>query len=83
MPMQPIKCPCGIDSEGTFVGSTTKADEYGSVTQMSWSHRDHYFYLVVRAPFRPSGYGGEFEITLTHPGIDNKLSSNDPRTLAR
>lgn len=75
-----IKCPCGKDGTLFFVGSTTKADQYGSATQLSWCHLDHYFYFVVRAPFVTHGHrGSSYEITMTDPGLASwNRSNHDP-----
>lgn len=71
-----IECPCGVGGEPALVGTTAKADEYGSATQFAWSHLDHYFYLVVRAPFVAHGRGGSYQITMTDPGLANTNTSN-------
>lgn len=62
-----IECPCGsTGGDPSFIGVTTKADEYGTETKFSWfAGCGHYVYLVVRAPFASHGHGGEYELTHT------------------
>ena len=62
-----VTCPCGAaQSEPSFIGLTTRADEYGTETKFAWfSPCGHYVFLVVRAPFVTHGYGGSYEITHT------------------
>lgn len=69
-----IVCPCGSGSlEASFIGSTTKSDEYESRTKYAWfdDRCGHYIFLLIRAPFASHGRrGGDHEITHTASASD-------------
>ena len=63
-----VECPCGVGGHLFFCGSTTRANDRGSITQYAWCHLDHYFYVVLKATFTAHGGTATIDVTLKDPG---------------